>query len=74
MLLAFAVLAIGGMATESVTGDEVAHLGSGYSYIATGDFRLNPQHPPLLKAVAALPLLALDLEPVANIPGWEQGD
>jgi len=35
------------------------HLAAGYSYWQTRDFRLNPEHPPLAKLVAALPLLAL---------------
>lgn len=39
------------------TSDEPVHLAAGYTYLATGDFRLNPEHPPLLKLAAALPLL-----------------
>src|ERR1035437_7831263 len=37
--------------------DEVAHIPSGYSYITTGDYRLNPEHPPLLKDLSGLALL-----------------
>jgi hypothetical protein len=44
---------------SSATFDEPAHLVAGYSYWAEGDFRLNPEHPPLAKLVAAAPLLAL---------------
>ena len=43
----------------SATSDEVTHLPSGYSYWVTRDFRMNPEHPPLMKLLAALPLLAL---------------
>ena len=71
LLTAFALLAITSMARLSITGDEVTHLPAGYSYVTTGDFRLNPQHPPLIKALAALPLLALDLEPVDHVIGLE---
>ncbi|MGB9147817.1 MAG: glycosyltransferase family 39 protein [Acidobacteriaceae bacterium] len=42
---------------ESQTFDEPAHLYSGYSYWLHGDFGINPEHPPLVKLVAALPLL-----------------
>lgn len=42
---------------SSPTHDESAHLGAGYSYLMTGDFRLNPEHPPLIKELAALPVL-----------------
>ena len=41
----------------SPTYDEVAHLPAGYSYLHWDDYRLNPQHPPLVKMLAALPLL-----------------
>jgi hypothetical protein len=46
---------------ESQTFDESAHLYSGYSYLKRGDFGINPEHPPLVKLVAALPLLPLRL-------------
>ena len=62
----FAVLAVSSMARMSVTGDEVTHLPAGYTYVTTGDFRLNMQHPPLMKVLAALPLLALDLKPATE--------
>ena len=41
--------------------DEVTHLPSGYTYLKTGEIKLNPQHPPLLKMLAATPLLFIDL-------------
>lgn len=44
----------------SATCDEVAHLPAGYTYLAWGDFRLNPEHPPLVKALAAVPLVLFD--------------
>jgi hypothetical protein len=58
---------------SSQTSDEGAHLAAGYSYLTRGDFRLNPEHPPLVKELAALPLLFLDL----HLPGgalWEQAE
>lgn len=41
---------------DSGTVDEVAHIPSGYAYDKYFDFRLNPEHPPLAKALAGLPL------------------
>ena len=35
--------------TTSQTFDEAAHLAAGYSYLTTGDFRLNHEDPPLIK-------------------------
>src|SRR5436309_15642387 len=43
----------------SATSDEPIHLAAGYSYLQTRDFRLNPEHPPLAKLAAALPLIIL---------------
>jgi 4-amino-4-deoxy-L-arabinose transferase-like glycosyltransferase len=43
---------------ESQTFDEPAHLYAGYSYWLHSDFGINPEHPPLVKLVAALPLLS----------------
>jgi hypothetical protein len=47
----------------SQTFDEAVHLAAGYSYLATGDPRLNRGHPPLSKLLAALPLRALHPAP-----------
>jgi hypothetical protein len=43
--------------TDSLTVDEKAHIPAGYSYVAKGDFRLNPEHPPLLKSLSGFSLL-----------------
>lgn len=45
-----------GIPGDSGTTDEVAHIPSGYSYVKYFDFRLNPEHPPLAKALAGVPL------------------
>lgn len=54
---AFAAAVISFSRNASPTYDEVAHLPAGYSYLRWDDYRLNPQHPPLAKMLAALPLL-----------------
>ena len=41
----------------SPTFDEPAHIGAGLSYLKTGEFKVNLQHPPLLKEIAAVPLV-----------------
>jgi hypothetical protein len=38
------------------TYDEAMHLAAGYSYLAIGDFHLEPQNPPLIKTLMAAPL------------------
>src|SRR5437879_11120491 len=52
-----AVLAGGAASRESVTIDEVAHIGAAVSYLQKLDLRLNEEHPPLPKVLAALPLV-----------------
>ncbi|HET7104877.1 MAG TPA: glycosyltransferase family 39 protein [Terracidiphilus sp.] len=46
---------------ESLTFDEGNHSFSGYMMWHTGDFGLNPEHPPLVKLLAALPALGRNL-------------
>src|SRR5436309_1831573 len=62
-LVAFVALALGDLLTASPTSDETAHLVAGYSYLVTHDYRLNPEHPPLAKMFAALPLLGMRVWP-----------
>lgn len=42
---------------DTLIYDESAHIAAGYSYLTQHDMRLNPEHPPLLKNIAAIPLL-----------------
>ncbi len=58
------------MSQEAGIVDEVAHIPAGYSYLKFGDFRLNPEHPPLIKDLAAIPLLFMDLDFPDNIAAW----
>src|ERR1700716_1184547 len=46
---------------ESLTFDEDNHIFAGYMMHKTGDFGLNPEHPPLVKLLATLPLLGQNL-------------
>jgi len=57
---------------ESAIFDETAHIGAGYSYVTQRDMRLNPEHPPLMKDLAGLPLAFLDLNFPLDTKGWDQ--
>ncbi len=59
-ILAIAILAsmgrtlIKAAVEDSATSDEVVHATAGYTYVKTLDYRLNPEHPPLVKDLAGL--------------------
>ena len=57
LLLFMAILSGGAALRESVTIDEVTHIGAGVSYLQRLELRLNEEHPPLPKVLAALPLV-----------------
>lgn len=44
---------------DSQTIDEGVHLSAGYTYLVNHDYRLNTEHPPVVKLLCALPLLRL---------------
>src|SRR6185312_15398029 len=62
LLGAFAILCMHGLVWDTPTVDEFTHLPAGYFYLKTGDFSLAARNPPMVKVLAALPLLALQPE------------
>ena len=60
LLAAHAGLAIDALWSASVTFDETSHLPAGMALVATGEMRLNPQHPPLVKLLAGLATAPLE--------------
>ena len=58
---------------ESTIMDEQAHIPAGFSYVSYGDMRLNPEHPPLLKDLAGLPLLFMHLTFPLDSKEWQTG-
>ncbi len=55
LLLAFALgHSIWATSLDGFTIDEPYHIAAGASYLRWGDYRLNPEHPPLVKLVAGL--------------------
>lgn len=57
----------------SLTMDELAHIPAGFSYLYAKDFRLNPEHPPLVKDLSAIPLMFLNLNFPENHESWQTG-
>ena len=56
--------------TDSAIDDELAHIPAGYGYVSQLDYRLNPEHPPLIKALAMLPVLFLQPNFPTQNPAW----
>jgi hypothetical protein len=73
LCLTFMGLVVSFARSNSATFDETSHLPAGYSYLRWHDYRLNPEHPPLVKKLAALPLLWGNVWP-ATIPEPARGD
>lgn len=65
------ILAIASMWNDSAIMDESPHIASGYSYLKYKDMRLNPEHPPLIKDLAALPLQFMNLNFPEDKPSWK---
>jgi 4-amino-4-deoxy-L-arabinose transferase-like glycosyltransferase len=55
---------------ESAIMDELAHIPAGYSYLRYLDYRLNPEHPPLVKILSAVPLIFMNLNFPINQNSW----
>lgn len=60
LIVIMITLAVVSLRQESATMDEVAHIPAGYSYLSQKDYRLNPEHPPLLKDLSAIPLVFIE--------------
>src|SRR5215475_5110892 len=75
LLLVFVAQGILFIGANSQTIDEAMHLAAGYSYLATKDFRIEPQNPPLIKELLALPLFLTYRLPFDPDPQyWREAD
>ncbi len=61
IIVSAVVLAFASVWNDSPIVDEIPHIGAGYSYVQKGDFRLNPEHPPLAKDLAGIALSFLTI-------------
>lgn len=70
LLALMTLLMSGSAAGDAVTADEDEHISAGFSYLKKGELRLNPEHPPLMKDLAALPLLRMNPKAPWDHPSW----
>src|ERR1700730_8289876 len=67
LLLAFALgHSLWATSLDGFTIDEPYHIAAGASYLRWGDYRLNPEHPPLVKLIAGLSVPPRVLHPVGR--------
>ena len=66
----FIIVSVINAKKDSAIFDESAPIPAGYSYLTQHDMRLNPEHPPMLKDLAAMPLLFLHLNFNTNQDFW----
>jgi hypothetical protein len=69
-LLLYVGLAVASARHHAATFDEGSHLPAGYTYLALGDYRMNPEHPPAIKLLAALPLQLLPVRVETDDLTW----
>jgi len=62
LLVLFVVQAASSLLQKSLTTDEGMYITAGYYHLEKGTFRYNMTNPPLVKVLAAIPLLALGPE------------
>jgi Dolichyl-phosphate-mannose-protein mannosyltransferase len=74
LLTGMFLVMLGSSGKDALTMDEPLHITAGYTYLRFRDARLNPEHPPLLKLLAAVPLLPLTLSFPLTHPTWSSDE
>jgi hypothetical protein len=75
LLVLYGFLPLWFQTQKSATFDEPVHIVAGYSYLKFNRVILNPQHPPFLKELCAVPLMFMNLQFPATVQTLsEKGD
>jgi dolichyl-phosphate-mannose--protein O-mannosyl transferase len=73
ILLSLFIVCVVSIRETSLTMDELAHLPAGYSYLVKQDMRLNPEHPPIIKDLSAIPLLFIKgINFPESVQAWQE--
>lgn len=59
---------------ETQTVDEGIHIASGYTFLKTGLYELDTEHPPLARVWFTLPLAVLRADPKLDAESWKHRD
>jgi len=74
LLLIFFIRELNTVKAKSATCDETPHIAAGYSYLKANDYKMNYEHPPLCKLLAAIPLQFINLHSFFDSEEWSKGD
>ena len=72
MLVVFFLVLLSLLSKKGLFIDDSMHMPAGYSYLLTRDYRLNQEHPPLIKLLSGLGLWRLHPHFPFESPGWQQ--
>ena len=70
----FLAISLSSVRQKGSTFDECSHIPAGYTYVALGDFRMNPEHPPLIKLLSGIPLRFLHPRVETNDAEWKSSN
>lgn len=68
----FLAQSIWSMREKAATFDEIGHVAAGYSFLKYNDYRLYDVDPPLMRQIAALPLMFMNLNFPLHSAGWNE--
>src|SRR3569832_2079480 len=72
ILVAFILVSLSLLSRKGLFIDDSMHMPAGYSYLLTGDYRLNQEHPPLFKLLSGVGRWRLHPDFPFASPGWDQ--
>ena len=72
ILVAFLALSLLLLKEKALFIDDSIHIPAGYSYLLTHDYRLNQEHPPLIKLLSGLGVWKTHPRFPFDSPGWQQ--
>ena len=72
MLAGFLLVSLLLLSRKGLFIDDSMHMPAGYSYLLTHDYRLNQEHPPLIKLLSGLGVWKLHPHFPFESPGWQQ--
>jgi len=75
LILQMAIVMLLSVSGDAPTNDEPAHIGAGVAYTQRHDLRFSPEHPPVAKILAAVPLLVARVHlPSRESASYRNGD